>query len=142
MPKRSWSSWKTAVLGLEVADLEGAEVFPHALELGDLLVEGLAGLAHLLLGAVLRATLLVALGALGLECCEVGFEALQALGDAGIALASRVLISRRSLVLQAGHVLVATVFVDLDDHVRGEVDDLLEVLRGQVEQVAQAAGRP
>ena len=33
------------VLGLEVADLEGAEVLPHALELGDLLVEGLADAA-------------------------------------------------------------------------------------------------
>ena len=41
------------ILGLEVADLQVAEVLPHALELGDLLVERLAGLAHLLLGAIL-----------------------------------------------------------------------------------------
>ena len=77
------------VLGLEVADLEGAEVLPHALELGDLLVERLADLAHLLLGGVLGAALLVGLGALLLEGGEVGLELLQALGDAGVALVAR-----------------------------------------------------
>ena len=77
------------VLGLEVADLEVAEVLPDALELGDLLVEGLAGLRHLLLGAVLGATLLVALGALRLEGGEVVLELLEAVGDAGVALATR-----------------------------------------------------
>ena len=77
------------VLGLEVADLEGAEVLPHALELGDLLVERLADLAHLLLGGVLDASLLVGLGALGLEGREVLLELAEALGDAGVALVAR-----------------------------------------------------
>ena len=43
------------------------------------------------------------------------------------------------LVLEAGQVGVTTLLVDRDDHVGGEVDDLLEVLRRHVEQVAEAA---
>src|SRR6185437_13439727 len=39
-----------------------------------------------------------------------------------------------------GHVPVAGLRVDAGDHVRREVDDLLEVLRREVEQVAQPAG--
>ena len=34
---------------------------------------------------------------------------------------------------------MASVLVDGGDHVRREVDDLLEVLRGEVEQVAEPA---
>jgi hypothetical protein len=128
------------VLGLEVADLEAAEVIPHALELGDLLVERLAGLPHLLLGCILGATLLVALGAFCLEGREVLLQLAQAVGDAGIALAFEGLDLEAELVLKAGHVFVACIDVDGDDHVRGEVDDLLEVLRRHVEQVAQARG--
>ena len=127
------------VLGLEVADLEAAEVIPHALELGDLLVERLADLAHLLLGAVLDAALLVALGALFLQGGEVGLELLQPLGDAGVALVLERLHLEAELVLEAGHVGVTAFLVDRDDHVGGEVDDLLEVLRRHVEQVAEAA---
>ena len=41
--------------------------------------------------------------------------------------------------LQARQVAVARLVVDGGDHVGGEVDDLLEVLRGQVQQVAQPA---
>ena len=43
------------------------------------------------------------------------------------------------LVLERGEVAVALVLVDRRDHVRREVDDLLEVLGSQVEQVAQPA---
>ena len=35
---------------------------------------------------------------------------------------------------------MATLFIDLDHHVGSEVDDLLEVLGGHVEQVTEAAG--
>src|SRR5690606_5633351 len=41
--------------------------------------------------------------------------------------------------LQRGQVAGAALLVHVRDHVRGEVDDLLEVLRSQVEQVAQPA---
>ena len=45
----------------------------------------------------------------------------------------------RDLGLERGQVAVAGLVVDRGDHVGREVDDLLEVLRRQVEQVAQAA---
>src|SRR5690606_16671758 len=39
-----------------------------------------------------------------------------------------------------GEVAVASLLVDPGDHVRREVDDLLQVLRGEVEQVPQPRG--
>ncbi len=97
------------ILGLEVADLQVAEVVPHALEMGDLLVERLAGLAHLLLGAILGAALLVALGTLGLQCGEVVLELREALGDAGVALVLERLDLETDLVLETGEVGVTAV---------------------------------
>src|SRR5205807_5648229 len=46
----------------------------------------------------------------------------------------------RDLGLQRGQVAGAALLVDPGDHVRREVDDLLQVLRGEVEQVPQARG--
>ena len=129
-----------AVFWLELTDLEAAEVFPHALELGDLLVERLTNLAHLLLGAVFGAALLVALGAFCLEGSQVGFELGETVGDARIALVAESLDLETQFVLEAGHVFVTAIDIDRDDHVRSEVDDLLEVFRRHVEQVAEARG--
>ena len=47
--------------------------------------------------------------------------------------------STRDLRLERRQVAVTRLVVDAGDHVRGEVDDLLEVLRREVEQVAEAA---
>src|SRR4249919_1876311 len=44
-----------------------------------------------------------------------------------------------ALVLERGQVAMAGVLVHPRDHVGGEVDDLLEILRGEVEQVAEPA---
>ena len=52
---------------------------------------------------------------------------------------SMLLLLDLDLRLERGQVAVTLVDVDGRDHVGREVDDLLEVLRGQVEQVAQAA---
>jgi hypothetical protein len=82
----------------------------------------------------------VGLGALGLQLGQVGLELLGARLDVGVARFSISFFSRLDLVLQAGQVAVATLLVDRGDHVGREVDDLLEVLRGEVEQVAEAAG--
>ena len=119
--------------------MRGAEVFPHALELPDLLVERLAQLGHLFLAGVLDLALLVGLGAFSLELRELGLELLHAGGDAAVALALEGLDLETHLVLETGKVGVTAVFVDRDDHVGGEVDDLLEVFRRHVEQVAEAA---
>src|SRR5699024_11429000 len=44
------------------------------------------------------------------------------------------------LGLERGHLVVPELFVDRGDDVGGEVDDLLEILRRQVQQVAQPTG--
>ncbi len=128
-----------AVLRLQVADLEGAELLPHLFELLDLLVEGLAGLRHLLLGGVLELALRLGLGAFLFERGELGLERRQTRGDPRVALRLELLDLEAELVLEAGHVGVTCLLVDRDHHVGGEVDDLLEVLRRHVEQVAQTA---
>lgn len=126
------------VLGLEVAHLEVAEVLPHTLETGDVLVERLADLGHLLLGGVLGAALDVGLRTLFLKGCEVVLELLEAVGDDRVALALEGLDLETHLVLETRHVRVTALFIDVDDHVRREVDDLLEVLRRHVEEVPEA----
>src|SRR5699024_10034389 len=79
------------------------------------------------------------LGPLGLQFGQVGFQALGALGDVQVALLGDVLLFQVHLVLQARQVLVPAILVHPGDHRGGEVDDLLQVLRRQVQQVAEAA---
>ena len=79
----------------------------------------------------------VGLGALGLEGREVLLELLGAVLDGGVATLLEPLALQADLALERGQVAVTGVLVDRGDHVRREVDDLLEVLRGEVEQVAE-----
>ena len=123
----------------QVLDLEGLEGVPDLLETGELGVGALADGGHLALGAVLDLALGVGLGALLLEGGEVGLELLGALLDLDVATVLQALALQADLALEVGEVLVAGVLVDAGDHVRREVDDLLEVLRRQVEQVAEPA---
>ena len=106
----------------------------------DLRVGALADLAHLALGGLAHLAAHVGLRTLGLELGDVLLELLLASLDVGVALLDLLAVSTRDLVPRARQVAVTRVLVDLGDHVRREVDDLLEVLRRQVEQVAQPAG--
>ena len=81
----------------------------------------------------------VGLGTLCLERGEVGLELLLARLDVGVALLLELADLERDLVLEGRQVPVTGILVDAGDHVGREVDDLLEVLRREVEQVAQAA---
>ena len=56
-----------------------------------------------------------------------------------VATLSERLQLETKLVLETGHILVASFFIDVDDHVRREVDNLLEIFRSHVEQVAETA---
>jgi len=123
---------------LELADLEVAELVPHPLELGDLLVAALADGGHLLLGGVLGLLLLVGLGSLRLEGGELVFQLLQAVGDASVTTVGDVLDLEAEVRLVGREVAVTRILVDRDHHVGGEVDDLLEVLRRHVQQVPEA----
>jgi hypothetical protein len=75
----------------------------------------------------------------GLQLGEVLLELGGALLDLRVAAVLGLALLGEDLVLDGGHVLVTLFGVHAGDHVRGEVDDLLEVLRGQVEQVPQTA---
>ena len=115
------------------------EPVPDLVEAVELALGPVADLLHLALGAVADLALDVGLGALGLERGEVAPRASWRGLDVGVAALLELLALDADLGLERGQVAVAGVLVDRGDHVRREVDDLLEVLRGQVEQVAEPA---
>ena len=127
------------LVALEVLDLEVLEAVPDLLEALDVGVGPAADGVHLALGGVAHLALGVGLGALGLERGEVVLELLGAGVDVGVATVLDLLLLDLDLRLERGQVGVTLVDVDAGDHVGREVDDLLEVLRREVEQVAQAA---
>ena len=127
------------LVGDQLLDVELGEAAPDLVEPVQLALGPVADLAHLALAALLDLAADVALRALGLELGEIGLELLRARLDVGVAPLLDALALHAHLVLERGEVLVALVLVDRRDHVRREVDDLLEVLGGQVEQVAQPA---
>ena len=128
------------VFRLEVSDLQVTEVIPYALETSNFVIDGLSDLRHFLLSAVLGTTLLVALSAFSFESSEVCFQTLHALCDACITLIAEGLEFEAKLVLQARHICVTTFFVNVDDHVGSEVNDLFQVLRCHIQQVTQTRG--
>src|SRR5690606_27623942 len=128
------------LVALEVGDLERLEAVPDLLDAVDLAVGGLPEIAHLLLRLRLDLALRGSGRAVRLEGLEVLLELLRAAIDVRVATRLDPLLLHVDLVLQGRQVAVARLLVDRGDHVRGEVDDLLEVLGRQVQQVAQARG--
>ena len=127
------------LVGDQLLAVELAEGVEHLVEAVDLALRPVADLAHLALAGLLDLAAHVGLGALGLELGQVGLELGGALLDLGVAAVLGLPLLGEDLVLDRGHVAVTRLGVHAGDHVRGEVDDLLEVLRRQVEQVAQPA---
>src|SRR5690606_19426860 len=105
-----------------------AELVPDPVEQLQLRVEVLADRGQVLVGGLAPVLQVGLLGALGLERLELLLELLHALGQRELA----VLLDRLALAdevgLEAGQVLLALLLVDPGDEVRGEVDDLLELL--------------
>ena len=121
----------------QLLDVQLAEGVEHLLEPVDLALGAVADLAHLALAALAHLAADVALGALGLELGEVGLELLRAGVDVGVALLLQRRLLGADLGLEGREVAVALLLVHGRDQVGREVDDLLEILRRQVEQVAQ-----
>ena len=125
------------LVGDQLLDVELAEGVHHLVEAVDLALGAVAQLAHLALAALADLAPDVALGALGLELGQVGLELLGPGVDVGVPALLQGGLLGADLGLEGRQVAVPGLGVDLGDQVGREVDDLLEVLRGQVEQVAQ-----
>ncbi len=125
------------LVGDQLLDVELAEGVHHLVEAVDLALGAVTDLAHLTLAALAHLAAHVGLGTLGLELGQVGLELLGAGVDVGVAALLQRRLLRRDLRLERGQVAVALLLVHRGDQVGREVDDLLEVLRSQVEQVAQ-----
>src|SRR5699024_7844063 len=126
------------LVALQIGDLERLEAVPDLLDAVDLAVRGLPEIAHLLLRLRLDLPLRGSGRAVGLEGLEVLLELLGTAVDVRVTTGLDALLLHVDLVLQRGQIPVARLLVDRGDHVRREVDDLLEVLGRQVQQVAQA----
>ena len=128
------------LVALQVLHLQRLEPVPHRLGAVDPALVLVAELSRLLLRAVGDLALDVGLGALGLELGEVLLQ----LGQAGLDLRVPVLLELFDVglvtSLEAREVAVTGLLVHVGDHVRGEVDDLLEILRRDVQQIPEARG--
>src|SRR5699024_6484551 len=126
------------LVALEVLDLEVLEAVPDLVQTLDLLVGPLADLVHLPLGGVADLALGVGLRAVALELGDVRLELLRAGLDVRVTAVLELLLLGLDLGLEGGQVGVPLLLVDARDHVGREVDDLLEVLRREVEEVPEA----
>src|SRR5919107_18280 len=126
------------LVALQVLDLQVLEPGPDLVEAVDLALRAVAQLLDLTLGTFLDLAAYVGLGALGLELRQVLLELLHPGLDVVVAPVLELLALDVGPALQRREVAVPRLFVDVGDHVRREVDDLLQVLRGEVEQVAES----
>ncbi len=122
------------LLGSQLGERRPDLVEPVQLTLGPV-----AQLAHLALATVAHLALDVGLGALVLELLHVGLELLRPRLQVGVTLVLNGFLLDDHLGLESGQLVVAHLVVHGGDDVGREVDDLLEILRRQVEQVPQTA---
>src|SRR5258707_990160 len=124
----------------EVLDLQGPEPFPDLLNPVDLPLSPIPDLLALALGALPDLPPGVALGASGLELGQVLLQLGLPGRDVDVAALLDLVLLIRDLRLKRRQVTAARLNIHVRDHVRGEVDDLLQILGRQVEQVAEPAG--
>ena len=125
------------LVALQVLDLQALEPGPHLVDPVDLLGGPVADLLHLAVRGLTELAAGVALGAGRLKLGQVSLELLLPGLDVVVTALLELGPLDRDPRLQGGQVTLPGLVVDVRDHVRGEVDDLLQVLRGEVEQVAQ-----
>ncbi|MPM12273.1 hypothetical protein SDC9_58625 [bioreactor metagenome] len=127
------------LIAFQILDLQALEPVPDGVQPVDLALAAIAQQLDLLLGLGPDLAVHVGRGALGLELLKVLLELAHLLLDGGVALLLAVRLLLVDLRLEGREVAVARLLVDPGDHVRGEVDDLLQVLRRDVEEVAEPA---
>ena len=118
---------------------ERAERVPDRLQEVDLVVAAETDLLVVLVARLLGPLELDLLGLAAFELAELGLVLLVALAQLEVALLLDVTDLGADVGFELGEVLVPALVVDPRDRVRGEVDDLLEALRRDVEQVAETA---
>ena len=123
----------------ELLGRQALERVPHRLEELDLGVGPGADVLEVLVAGLLGALELVLLGVALLELLELALVLLVALAELELALLLDVADLGADVTLERLEVLVTALVVDPRDDVGGEVDDLLEALRRDVEQVAETA---
>ena len=127
-------------VAFQVARLQALEAVEHGVQTLDLIVVTLADGGHVALGAVAQ---LGACGApalaFGLKLGEILLDLAGAVLDLVVTALGHVADLGIELVLQVGQVVVALLLIHARDHVGREVDDLLQVLRSDVQQVAETA---
>ena len=124
-------------VAFKVLNLQGLEAVKNAINTVDLVVGTTANRCHLALCTFAHLAANIGLGAFGFQLSEVRFELLRTLIDVDIALLGDLFLLERDLLLVVRKILVTSVFVHAGDHVSREVDDLFQVLRSKVEEVAQ-----
>ena len=126
-------------IAFEVLDLQRLETVEHAIKTFDLLVSTTTQLCHLALAGFTNLATDVGLCTLGFELCEVGFHLLCTRFDFGIATLGDGCLVLGEFGLEARKRRMTTIDVDVRDHVCGEVDDLLEILRCKIKEVTETA---
>ncbi len=122
----------------ELLDRQLGEGVPDLVEPVQLALGAVAQLTHFALAAVLDLAADVGFGTLGLELDQIGLELLGAGLEIGVALIGDRLLLDLHLGLERGELVVPQLLVDADNDVGGEVNDLFQILRRQVEQVPEA----
>ena len=106
----------------------------------NLAVSTLTGRSHLTFSVLTQLTLLSSFTAVGLNTRQLLLNLAGNSGNIGVALGLQGLLIAVMCGLQVRQILVTSFLVHARDHVGGEVDDLLQVLRCQIQQVPQAGG--
>src|SRR4029453_11956407 len=129
-----------ALVALKVSDLEVLEAVPDLLKALDIGVGTLADVRHLAVCGVAGLLLVGSLGAFTFKTGKLVFKVAGDRGDVAVAAVHQLLLLEVVLDLEVRQFSVAVFRVNAGDHVGSEVDDLLKVLRSQVQEVAQARG--
>ena len=128
------------LIALQVLHFQRLEPLPHSLGAIDSTLVLVTELPCFLLCSVGDLALDVGLGALRFELGEVLLQ----LGQAALDLRVPVLLELFDVglvaSLEAREVAVTSLLIHVSDHVRGEIDDLLQILRRDVQQIPEARG--
>ena len=126
------------LIALKVSDLQVLEAIPHALQVLSLTLVTLTHRRELTLSVIAQLTLLSSLAALSLNTSQLRLNLTANSVHVSVQSSLKLLLLTVVSSLQHRQILMTSFLVNLSDHVRSEVNDLLQVLRSQIQQVTQA----